>query len=235
MRNEPSSEIIKSAFQKAPAAVQEALGDTGIATEFVFSLRERFGLPIDKLAPAAELVRDMLIGLATPAEFNTEMTMFVGEKDKAALIAAALNKEVMEKLRKKEITKGTAPALSPSTSPLIDKPLTTPAQPIVQEPVQPGAPKPAQAAAAAPIIAQQGPSLRTMATDMQAAKDHKPAMPHPYTPSVANLPPAPVVAPPPAPPKSSAPIAPRVQTPSSVPGAPVVKDYGNDPYREPVE
>ncbi len=207
---------IKERFLAAPSAVQEALADEGLATEFILHLRDRFGLPIDKLAPAAALVRDVLIGLATPAEFHSEMAQFAGGEEKATQITTAFNEEVMKQLQASERTVGAAPGAAPA-SPLVDAPLATPAKPLVQEPVEPG-----------------HTTVRTMAMDMDAAKEHRapapvelPATPVMPQPAAVNPPPMPIPKP--------APVPERPPMPATIPGAPKVVKYGTDPYREPIE
>lgn len=102
-------------------------------------------------------------------------------------------------------------------------------------PVTPPAP-PIQA----PITVDEHPSMRTMATDMQAVKEHRtpepifsqPVPPISYTPPAA---PPVRIAPPPAPPPAPAAMPQKsVTPPPNLPGAPVVHEYSVDPYRESV-
>lgn len=119
--------------------------------------------------------------------------------------------------------------------------------PPVQVPVHPASHAPEPLSSAPPY--GEHPSMRTMATDMREAQTHPEATPL-YTEQVPR---APVAAPQtfapvptaPALPLETAPIAETptpvtpptqriVPPPPNLPGAPLLKQYGSDPYREPL-
>ena len=98
--------------------------------------------------------------------------------------------------------------------------------------------RPAPPTMAEPIAT---PTMRTMAHDVEAMKDGQPPAPLPYTggaPAVAAPRPEPVAAPPVVsslPPPSAPPSLPMPAAPSEDEVHATLKQYGIDPYREPVE
>lgn len=126
--------------------------------------------------------------------------------------------------------------ISHSPIPVASSPIAAP-QPAVPVSMPPAPTVPPQVPAPAPAYAppgeQDGPSVRTMATDMQAVREHRAAAPIPYAPS-APMPSTPVPAPEPYVPPAAARSVPP--PPPNLPGTgPATKEYGVDPYREPVE
>jgi len=139
-----------------------------------------------------------------------------------------------------------APSVSPVPVPHVEQSIpVAPTHPTVPpvaapSPAMPAPMPPVAAPAPAPVPTpsfsgrEEHPAMRTMASDMQAVKEHR--MPEPLFSHAApaSAPPPPIVPPPVVPP----PLPPTRQMPpppANLPGAPVVKKYGVDPYREPVE
>jgi hypothetical protein len=141
----------------------------------------------------------------------------------------------------------------PPDIPSISPPAAIP-QPPMSVPSSVSVPKPPPAAVVAPKTVStpapqiphnpDHPTMRTMATDMQEAKAHH--MPEALfsRPAPVSGPPSAsirVVTPPPMPPPPTrqadipAPPSPRASPPPNLPGTPLEKQYGTDPYHEPIE
>ncbi len=99
------------------------------------------------------------------------------------------------------------------------------------------------ASAQSPNSAPEHPTMRTMATDMQAVKEHRSpeaVLPHPaptptFAPPVPSAHASPVVFPPPLPPSSHKQLSMPARTappPPNLPGTPLMPSYSTDPYRE---
>lgn len=229
-----------------PVPVQEFL--TGPERDqTVLRLSNKYGLHADQAGTFQRSFLFMLMGIHSPEQFLSDLKGAGIGEETARSLAADVNEEVFKPLQAKVI----APPTPRPTPP----PTYTPAAPVVQAPayvppapaVPPPPPAPV-AATPAPVVpqplpaAEEHPSMRTMATDMQAVKEHRDPEPMPYQPPApphfvpppAPAPPPPVrVAPPPVPPPPAARTTPP--PPSNLPGAPVVHEYSVDPYREPLE
>lgn len=267
MHRKPTDAQLKSAYLAAPKPVQDSLND-GVATDFVLDLQSKYPIHIDTLGSITSLVRDLLLGFCSPPDFHAEMTLLVGEEN-ARKIIAEFNSNVLLKLRDAEREEQEHPHLAekPGISnpeptniienqiqPVIPTPTVSPAAyypppaqgSVMPAQVPPPAPAPVPVSpppAPAPAIpaGEYYPQMRTMATDIEAVREHR--IPEPIsvahtTPPIVPAAPPQVVTPPPtppAPPPQIAPVRPMPPPPANLPGAPVVKSYSVDPYREPVE
>lgn len=132
------------------------------------------------------------------------------------------------------------PALAPPPAPGAPTPIPVP---VVQTPIPAPVSVPPSVVQAPPVAIFTAPStheeheVRTMASDMQALREHR--VPEPTFTHAAPVEPAPV-APPLSPvAQTSTPTMPQpvrsAPPPPNLPGTPLVTSYGVDPYREPVE
>lgn len=207
----------------------------------------------------------MLLGFTAPDQMFDQFVDMEGlELDVIPDLLADINKEILLPLRG-SLNASQAPAQDSAPNPASPAPRTTPpAQPSPQ-PVSVAIPPIDAPASAAPPMPHPvtEPVMRTMAGDMQAMKEHPEGIPHatvsaPFaqdsTPRPAPTSPVPAPqpvlehAPIPVPPQPIAPATPApdllsesghpartVAPPPNLPGAPIVKEYGTDPYREPLE
>lgn len=255
----PEEERLK-AYGRAPGFVRGALSD-GPLFDFYDRLRTGFALHIDTVGAIIPLTRDLLLGFLPPAQFIEELVNLGMSRDVAKQIIDDLNENVFIPLRE-QIQTGTGPfddfaPPQPIQKPLQAKPATvsetistqiplstvqaSPAESQIRTmaqdmasvqsgavvpqyfvPGQPaaGAPHGWQAAASVHVFVPAGPPQQAM----------HPASPAPQAPVLpAAISPAPV--------EYNAPAtytAPAITTPAPPAPATLTKEYGSDPYREPV-
>lgn len=242
------SNRIDVAFNAAPPVVRKYIEDGKLADKVV-DIADTYNLHVDAMGSLAELSRNMLIGVASPAEVVGELVLAGIDAETARKILADLNQQVFvplqERIRNPQpetdeeedmapptvVVSAPVPPTPPSPAAPVPAPVPQPPMLVVVPPSPPPAPP---VSTPAPVVPQEHPQMRTMATDMQAAKEHRPVAPLFSPPPAPPAPPPVRVAPPPAPPPMA--IAREVPPPPpNLPGAPVVHEYSVDPYREPVE
>ncbi|MDB5195141.1 MAG: Phage Tail Collar [Parcubacteria group bacterium] len=246
------------------------------------SLTQKYSLHADQAAAFEQTYLFLLLGVSSPEEFAQALKNAGISEETVLGLTNDINEQVFKPLRAKiQESTGTPPDSSapaipapviPSTSggasavsktpipvapplppPPIPRPISAPPAMPIARPVPPPLPPPPPAV---PLYDTE-PAMRTMATDMQAAKEHRvpeplfsrPAPAAPLAPVVAAPLPPPVeppaphrtmssIVPPPLPhvyeppAASRAPLAPP---PPNLPGAPTAPPYSVDPYREPME
>ncbi len=256
----PDETAIDKALETAPQPVSDFIVGGHLANAVV-AIAHEHQLHVDTIGTLAELSRNMLLGLSSPAEtlgelivagvdtataqtvladLNVKVFMPVRDAVKTGTNPFALDRDTDEtpEVRTAAVAPTPAPASSarPSSPPLVpplelvERPVPAPIVPpvSVSRPVEVPVPN-----VVAPNVAASGlpdEAVRTMASDMQAVKEHR--TPTPIVPSVV-IPTTQVqtiAAPPlpPTPPRTAPP-------PANLPGAAAVKPYSVDPYREPIE
>jgi hypothetical protein len=242
-------------------------------------LMQKYKLHIDQGGLLETELLLMLVGQSQPQEFVAALQEGGISEEVVTPLLNDINEQVFAVLRK---TEETSSAPVPMPPPVLTQPkkilLSIPAPPIVVPSLSATSPLPAPVvptAVSVPVVppiskpssvsnitASPGhPTMRTMATDMQAAKEHRVPEPFFSRPApVAPLPvPAPVappvvmpppimplpstssIVPPPLPPHPHAaeaivPASPHAAPPPpNLPGTPPAPPYGIDPYHEPVE
>lgn len=177
-------------------------------------LTAKYNLHVDQAGDFERAFLFMLLGVATPEEFVSMLTDAGLTSDVISGLAGDVNTRVFMRLRELERQATPSPAPVPQAQPQKPEPLPVPA--VTYEappapPTLPGSPVPVPLPTPPPeptpmpMSASTPPATRTMASDI-AALEQKPTPP--------PLPVAPPTAPAAAP--------------------PIVREYGTDPYREPV-
>ncbi len=228
---------IEDAFAHAPAAVRQAIED-GISAKVVLAIGKKRGLQAERIGAFSETVRNMLIGLLSPAELPGALASIM-PPDSVATVVDELNRSLVVPLQEyvknpeKEMEPGvflTALETSSDTKTLVPPPslvspapTPAPARPVPQVPVaiaasQPPAPVPAPAVSVASPVPGQAtasapvawqPELRTMAHDIEAMKNGDHSEPAPPRPAAPSVAPAPAPVPPPSQPDPwAAPVTP---------------------------
>lgn len=222
------------------------------------ALTQKYNLHADQAATFAHAYLYLLLGILSPEEFTKTLSDAGIDQKIISGLTNDVNELVFKPLREKvqqppasprSVTtpQPTQPLVPPMTlvppvpeltlppAPIQAPAPVIPPPPVVQAPVVP--PPPVQNA---PIY-DEHPAMRTMATDMQAVKEHHDPMAAfshaPVTPAPAAVP-APVVPPPlpPSPVTEAVPApAPHAPPPPNLPGTPQSPLYRIDPYREPTE
>lgn len=266
---EISNQQYTAAFNGLPKPIRAYLLEDDLART-LGGIAARNNLHVDVSGTLSKSATYMLMGLQSPAETLGELVMAGIDSETAKKILASLNEEIFIPVRERvrnfkeededsaeeivEAPRDLVETYQPTTisSVATEEPLTPPTPTAVPAPAPvsvvprpaPVVPTPPPTPAPAIPAGEYHPQMRTMATDIEAVREHR--MPEPIsvahtTPPVAPImPPAPpqVVTPPPmppAPPPQIAPVRPMPPPPPNLPGAPVVKSYSVDPYREPVE
>lgn len=220
---------VLDAYAKAPEAIQEAFSSE-LTADVVSDIKAKFRLHVDVAGNLGKEVGYLMLGLINPAEFFGGLMLAGTDEATAKGIMEEINSRIFIPLKQQVSGAGKAPAPAP---------VTYAETPVAEEKTTPMVPPPAldyEPARAAilpgssesvPVIAPSNPTpaqqpvmpapqeVHTMMNDMLAAKQ----APAP-APVVSAQPTTPSVPPTPAP----APLRP----------SPIAKDYGVDPYREPV-
>lgn len=216
----------------------------------VQDLAAKYKLHVDQAGVFEQAFIFMLLGVSTPEEFVQKLMATGLSQETVNGLVTDVNERVFMRLRDAERTAAPIRTEQRAPAPLVPPPALD-YQPAAQ--ILPGSSVPVPTPAPAPEVQQSVPAARTMAGDMETLKHpgnpttvvhaasgssvhvyHAPPPPPP-APEPAPLPPPPppVVAPPipvPVPP----PVAIRPQAPSFDAPQPITKEYGVDPYREPV-
>ncbi len=195
------------------------------------ALTHKHNLHVDQAAVFERAYLHMLLGIKTPEEFSVELREAGIADSTVNALSSDVNDMVFIPLRAQMQNASPQPQPpTPQRAPLVPPmELVAPPAPVVPPPV-PSAPNPLQSVPV-PVSNPSLPdaySVRTMAHDMEAVKNHQ--MPEPVViphPSVAPEV-LPIAVPPTPPARSSTP-------PPNLPGVPLQKQYGVDPYREPME
>ncbi|MGE5540831.1 MAG: hypothetical protein ACM3TU_00905 [Bacillota bacterium] len=242
-----------------PAPVREFV--TGPDRDRIaLELSQKYRLHADQAAGFQHAYLFLLLGITAPDEFMQSLRDENIPETDAVGLANDVNEMVFKPLREKERTATSVPEApvpaakiapahlpSASTPPLVPPMQLVTAQPppasvVPPPPLPTTTPSPAQPpqsvldpdSAIPPPHHDEGPSVRTMASDMQAVREHRAPEPLPYHPSVPIPPPPTPIAP-----SATAPIASTpartAPPPTNLPGAPIVKEYAVDPYRETIE
>lgn len=206
------------------------------------ALMQKHGLHADQAAAFEHAYLFMLLGIESPEEFSQELREAGIEEGTVTALATDVNEMVFKPLRSQMQAATPAPAQPAPTyrAPLVPpmklvEAAPTPVTPLPAPAPVPVVPPPVSAVIPPPMpVAPSGePSytVRTMAHDIEAVKEHRapeaipvvhhsePVPPVLHTPEQIPVPPSPRTAPP----------------PPNLPGAPIQKQYGVDPYREPME
>lgn len=238
---------LEEAFEKAPVAVQDSLSG-GAATQFILAARERYVLNVDVVGKLSLKIRDLMLGFLSPADFYASLLEFGIAIDAAKKITNDINTEIFLPIRSELEGK-------PASSERVALPPQVVVKEEAPEPmIAPVLPAPEVAPALVPVIAQphqpmiQQPFHATAMHGQPAATVHvyvHPPIPIPVAPpitapvshevSVAEVPPAPIQ--PSTAPSDTPSVRPLPQPPVNLPGIlgnPIDKEYGSDPYREPI-
>ncbi|MBU0750293.1 hypothetical protein KKH15_02130 [Patescibacteria group bacterium] len=214
-------------MSELPAPIQNFLTGPERSAK-ILELSNKYSLHADQAGVFERAFLFMLLGISTPTEFSEQLRAAgVSEQSVKGLIND-VNEGVFKKLRQQEQTDGIA---APSSAPLIEeddelKPLPVPAYanpeiPTYSAPTPPPMPVKTEReeAPVAPVIEH---SMRTMQDDMSRVQSGELQEKRPL-PSAWETKPA----------MHSAPTPPPVLAPEPV-MPPIKKEYGSDPYREPV-
>lgn len=224
---ETLEETIALLLTQVPAPVQSfvlnELGDTSRL------LMASHNLKVDQAGVLERELLLMLLGQEEPAQFAAELKASGVPDATTQAILKDVNERVFKKLREEERQGGVAPA-TPQPAPKERSWVEVTPRP-TQEPLAA-----APSYAPAPAVPQTpAPSIRTMAGDIARANPDAPKAPA----AAQQLPGAPLPVPPPLAHEAPAPIPVPKATPVARPApqetAPPVKNYGVDPYREPIE
>ncbi len=253
-----SEQQIEDALNAAPQAIRDVLEDGTLDTSVAKSCQEQ-GLHVDQIGAVALHSQNILIGLLKPSEFIFELESSGIPKPVANAILQDLNEQVFKPLNEKiraekesgeetpeepveptrtpekpapppppriEIAVQEPPPV-PVIAPQVQAPVATPPAPTPTPPPvapMPPAPTPPPTPAPEPPAPPATPQMRTMAHDVEALKDGK--MPEPQRPA----PPTPQT-------PAQAPVTHEAaqDMPSHQEVTESLKQYGVDPYREPVE
>lgn len=257
----PTEEQAKSAYERAPEAIQNALTD-GPAIDFMAALQTRYSLHIDVAGEVVERIRNLLLGLSSPTEFLGELIQLGMSDTVARTLVEDLNKEVFIPLREEmrkapESTGAPEPIAVPQRSLGAETPLPAPSLAYEPEPkTLPGSPvvapmpTPTPISTPAPIVENNAPAPVAHAVypmhPNQQGGWHPAAAVHIYVPSqgmpYAAHKPAPLEHVAEAMPVTTPTVeAPQVSVPAQVAEpipapapAPAAQPRTADPYREPV-
>jgi hypothetical protein len=245
---EISHEQYIAAFNKLPVPIRSYLIDDEMAS-VIQAIGTKYNLHVDIIGTLGKGASYMLMGIQSPAETLGELVLAGVDGATAQKILEDLNSQIFIPVREhvKNYKEGDeeqvedtthaemlvqtstpTPAVSQSPEPvpqptpvIVSAPQTTPSiPPTPPTPVMPQV----SVAPTSPATPEQ--SMRTMASDVDALHQHRAPEPIPYSAPPPVIPPVPI---PPAIPARTTP------PPPNLPGAPLTKEYGNDPYREPVE
>ncbi|MBA3789478.1 hypothetical protein H0X32_03790 [Patescibacteria group bacterium] len=92
-------------YEIAPKAIQDSLSD-GSAIDFIMSMQDRYKFHIDVAQHVMELIRDLLLGFLSPADFFSELQMSGIDADTSKKLVEDLNKEVFIPMREKMKSEG---------------------------------------------------------------------------------------------------------------------------------
>jgi hypothetical protein len=243
-------EQILNAYNSAPRVVREVFNSPH-TTETIESIQGRYALHIDTVDLLGREVGYMLLGLRSPMEFFGRLVAMGIEQAVAKQIVDDVNREIFMPLHDKMQKGGLAQPPAPTPAPTPLTPVIEHVVPTVQEPTPHL--EPPVMRAVPPPPSQSGVPLgeahaRTMAEDMALVKagiyvetQHKEAERveasiTSQTPAAAPVrPPVSAFPPPPAPISSPTPRPQSVETRPAPSAKPVIKSYGIDPYREPID
>jgi hypothetical protein len=231
-----SRQQIRDAFKTLPGPIREFVSSPDFG-DVMENMSRRHGLHIDTAGKVGDASTRMLIGLLSPVQFVTELKAAGLPDATASAILQDLNERVFKPLHEK-VREEKTPTLTPPTtvsttsvSPPAPRPPQPPPTPRPAPPpiMPPPAPKPVATVPPPippPIVPPAIPPMRTMAHDVESMKEGKVPTPTPSHP---------------VPPPPPAPTLPRVpqEAPASIPTheevSTTLKQYGIDPYREPLE
>ena len=238
MTNEPTTTEAIEALKSAPPAVQEIFAAEE-TNDFIDELRKRYQLHVDVAGSLGKEIGFLLLGLVSPQDFFKKLTLAGVDTIKAQGIVNDLNEHIFKPLRTKMQEGGAGtPAprlLTPTPQPRVDvppmvrpsvgtasatvKPVFQPAHPTQTPPVPQRVPPPPPPNLPGASVAM--PAANPLPRTVPPMPVSRPMVPPPTaTPSPTGL------SQPPATPPSPKPFS---------PGVPMLKKYGVDPYREPVE
>lgn len=228
-------EQIQTAFQQAPDAIRAAFLSQETA-EIIYSLKNQYKLHVDTAGDLGAQVGYLLLGIITPAELFGNLVLAGTDEKTARAAMEEINNRIFLPLREKmrgqasTIPAITTPSYTAAPAPLFQQPEI---RPVINEPMPPAAPvapapAPLSQVSSADTISSE-PQIRTMAHDMEDAKNHTGAQnPIPSAWSNPTTPLAPI--------KDAFHIEPAAPKPEPVvQQPPIEKTYGVDPYREPVQ
>jgi len=220
---------VLDAYAKAPEPIQEAFSSE-LTADVVSDIKTKFRLHVDVAGNLGKEVGYLMLGLINPAEFFGSLMLAGTDEATTKGIMEEINSRIFIPLKQQVSATGRTPAPAPITyaeTPVAEQrpaPMIPPPA-LEYEPAQtgtlPGSSEPIPVVApsiSAPTQERALPTpqeVHTMMSDMLVAKQTAaPAPIIPVQPTAPNvpLPPAPVVPQP----------------------NPIAKDYGVDPYREPV-
>ena len=116
-----SNEEALRALDSAPLPVQEVVRD--IATvSLILEVGEKHKLHVDMIGTLAELNRNMLLGLVSPAEFVSELSTSGVDGETAKSIATEINEKIFIPVRKKMQEQGVVPKKITSSQTLLPTP-----------------------------------------------------------------------------------------------------------------
>jgi hypothetical protein len=226
-----TKELLTQAYRAAPTHIRKFI-DSGKLEAFVRELQVSAGLHVDQADVVARELLMMILGIEDPNTFISTLQNELGlEPSKLDRIVADINNKIFIPLRRE--TEAALASVPPEKKkPVIPSPSSAVVQKEISKPtsLKPIIPTlPTHLKPVLPPTPPAAPPMRTMEHDVEEMKEGKA--------------PLPFIAPPVAPTPTAAP-APRPQpvtppTPSSTPTEQEVHDtlkqYGIDPYREPVE
>lgn len=220
---------VLDAFSRAPEPIQEAFSSE-LTADVVSDIKAKFRLHIDVAGNLGRELGYLMLGLINPAEFFGGLMLAGTDEATAKGIMEEINSRIFIPLKQQVSGAGRVPAPPPVTyaeAPVVEE-KTAPMVPppaLDYEPARaatlPGSSEPVPTVAPSIPTPVQQPAMpapqevHTMMSDMLAAKQAPvPAAAVSAQPTTPTAPPAPA----PAPSRSN----------------PIAKDYGVDPYREPV-
>lgn len=246
---------VDEAISKAPQQAQDLIGEGGLVQE-VKTIAQTLALPTTQRRTIIVLARNMLIGLLRPTQFVSELK----DAGVAEQVANAILKHLNETILKPVYDKKGGETQKPVAAVLPQKPTTTSTLPAPSQkpPIPASFPKALSAPKSLPVPAIANtptpaealhltPSMptpmRTMRHDAEGIKEQKPSIPFFSPPSSKTvkdngqtmLPQIYTPPMPPPPPQSVQPPKPQPSAPTHEEISGSLKQYGIDPYREPVQ
>jgi len=250
---------LEEAFEKAPVAVQDSLSG-GAATQFILAARERYVLNVDVVGKLSLKIRDLMLGFLSPADFYASLLEFGIAIDAAKKITNDINTEIFLPIRSELEGKSTPkPASSEKVAPQTP---VAPKEELPKPVAVPATVSETESSMVPVVVPSRQPVVQTVPIQQQfhssAAYGQPAATVHVYVHSPMPVPVAPPVAAPlsvetpvaevssmptqsDTPPNSYSPktasVEPLPKLPTILPEAPdtkINKEYGSDPYREPV-
>lgn len=105
---------VQDALDKAPEAIQNTLSN-GAALDFIINLSSRYGLHVDTAGSLSILIRNLVLGLLSPAEFPGELAALGIDTVTASKITTDLNADVFIPLNELIRNGGTDQSAVPAT------------------------------------------------------------------------------------------------------------------------